>query len=218
MFYSIGECMKKEEDSNLPARKKGSFSRRKFIKGVGSSVAGAYLISPQVESITKKISKKAKDIKEGKYELSFILNGKKIHTSVKSSTTLAKLLREDFQLIGTKIVCNQGECGGCTVVLNGKAVYSCQMLALDVEGKEVTTIEGLLNDGELNHVQKAFIEKDGLQCGFCTPGQIMAAYALLKKNPNPSREEAIKGMYGNICRCSAYPKIIDSVLAAAQTK
>ncbi len=210
--------MKKDRDSNSTTTNENSFTRRKFLKGMGSTVAGAYLISPQVESITKKISKKAKDIKEGKYELSFILNGKKVNTSVKPSTTLAKLLREDFQLTGTKIVCNQGECGGCTVVLDDKAVYSCQMLALDVEGKEVTTIEGLLTDGELNHVQKAFIEKDGLQCGFCTPGQIMAAYALLKKNPNPSREEAVRGMYGNICRCSAYPNIIDSVLAAAKSK
>jgi xanthine dehydrogenase YagT iron-sulfur-binding subunit len=210
--------MKKERGSNIPVEKQNSFSRRKFIKGVGSTVAGAYLISPQVESLTKKISRKAKDIKEGKHELSFRLNGKKVNVMVKPSTTLAKLLREDFELIGTKIICNQGECGGCTVVLNGKPVYSCQMLALDVEGKEVITIEGLLNDGELNHVQKAFVEKDGLQCGFCTPGQIMAAYALLKKNPNPSREEVIKGMYGNICRCSAYPKIIDSVLAAAHSK
>jgi aerobic-type carbon monoxide dehydrogenase small subunit (CoxS/CutS family) len=210
--------MKKEQGPKLPTVKSGSFSRRKFIKGVGSTVAGAYLITPQVEKITKKISKNAKDIKEGKQELSFILNGKKVRVFVKPSITLAKLLREDFQLIGTKIVCNQGECGSCTVVLNGKAVYSCQMLALDVEGKEVTTIEGLLNDGELNHVQKAFIEKDGLQCGFCTPGQIMTAYALLKNNPNPTREEAIKGMYGNICRCSAYPNIVDSVLAAAESK
>ena len=210
--------MKKDRDSNSTTTNENSFTRRKFLKGMGSTVAGAYLISPQVESITKKISKKAKDIKEGKHELSFILNGKKVNTSVKPSTTLAKLLREDFQLTGTKIVCNQGECGGCTVVLDDKAVYSCQMLALDVEGKEVTTIEGLLTDGELNHVQKAFIEKDGLQCGFCTPGQIMAAYALLKKNPNPSREEAVRGMYGNICRCSAYPNIIDSVLAAAKSK
>ncbi len=210
--------MKKDRDSNLTAGKQNSFTRRKFLKGMGSTVAGAYLISPQVESITKKISKKAKDFKEGKYDLSFLLNGKKVNTSVKPSTTLAKLLREDFQLTGTKIVCNQGECGGCTVVLDGKAVYSCQMLALDVEGKEVTTIEGLLTDGELNHVQKAFIEKDGLQCGFCTPGQIMAAFALLKKNPNPSREDVVKGMYGNICRCSAYPNIIDSVLTAAKSK
>jgi xanthine dehydrogenase YagT iron-sulfur-binding subunit len=106
--------MKKDQALKSPAAKSGSFSRRKFIKGVGSTVAGAYLITPQVESITKKISKDARDIKEGKYELSFILNGKKVKASVKPSTTLAKLLREDFQLTGTKMVCNQGECGGCT--------------------------------------------------------------------------------------------------------
>jgi aerobic-type carbon monoxide dehydrogenase small subunit (CoxS/CutS family) len=209
--------MKEEKGKDLLKGTK-SFSRRKFIKGMGSTVAGAYLIPPQIETITKKISKEIKDTKEGKKHLAFILNGKKVNVSVKPSTTLAQLLRNDFQLTGTKIVCNQGECGGCTVVLDGNAVYSCQMLALDAEGKEIITIEGLLNKGELHHIQKAFVEKDGLQCGFCTPGQIMAAYALLKKNPNPTREEAVKGMYGNICRCSAYPKIIDSVLAAAQTK
>ena len=117
---------------------------------------------------------------------------------------------------GTKIICNHGECGGCTVLLDDKAVYSCQMLALDVEGKAVTTVEGILKGGELALIQKAFVEKDGFQCGFCTPGQIMSAYALLKKNPNPSKEEVEKGMYGNICRCSAYPNIIDSVQAAAK--
>ena len=196
--------------------KPNSISRRSFIKGVGSTVAGAYVISPELAKLSGKISKKAKEMGAGKRELSFKLNGKAVKILVKPNTTLADLLRGDFQLSGTKIICNHGECGGCTVLLDDKAVYSCQMLALDVEGKAVTTVEGILKGGELALIQKAFVEKDGFQCGFCTPGQIMSAYALLKKNPNPSKEEVAKGMYGNICRCSAYPNIIDSVQAAAK--
>lgn len=191
-------------------------SRRDFIKGVSTSVAGTYLITPQLESITKKISKKAEKSSANSKDLHFKLNGKNVSISVLPTQTLVEILRDDFELTGTKIVCNQGECGACTVLLNDKTVYSCQMLALDVEGKEVVTIEGLLKGDELSHVQKAFFEKDGLQCGFCTSGQIMSAYSFLKKNPKPSREEVIKGMYGNICRCAAYPKIIESVLAAAE--
>jgi len=191
-------------------------SRRDFIKGVSTSVAGTYLITPQLESITKKISKKSEKSSANSKDLHFKLNGKNVSISVLPTQTLVEILRDDFELIGTKIVCNQGECGACTVLLNDKAAYSCQMLALDVEGKEVVTIEGLLKGDELGHVQKAFIEKDGLQCGFCTSGQIMSAYGFLKKNPKPSREEVVKGMYGNICRCAAYPKIIESVLAAAE--
>ncbi len=196
--------------------KPGSISRRNFLKGVGGSFAGAYLISPEIGKLSKKISKKAKELGAGKQELSFKLNGKKVKVLVKPNKTLADLLRDDFQLTGTKLICNHGECGGCTVMLDDNAVYSCQMLALDVEGREVTTVEGLLVGEELGHIQKAFVDKDGYQCGFCTPGQIMTAYALLKKNPRPSKEEIEKGMYGNICRCSAYPKIVDSVLAAAE--
>lgn len=193
-----------------------SVSRRDFIKGVSSSVAGTYVLTPRLESLTRKISKKAEESSEKSKKLSFKLNGKNVNIAVLPTQTLVEILRDDFQLTGTKIVCNEGECGACTVLLDDKAVYSCQMLALDVEGREVTTIEGLLKGEELGHVQKAFVEKDGFQCGFCTSGQIMSAYSLLKKNPNPSYEQVVKGMYGNICRCAAYPKIIDSVLAAAK--
>jgi aerobic-type carbon monoxide dehydrogenase small subunit (CoxS/CutS family) len=127
-----------------------------------------------------------------------------------------ELLRDHLELTGTKIGCNQGECGSCTVLVNGKAVYSCHILALDVAGKNVVTVEGLMKGEELHPVQEAFIEHDGLQCGYCTPGQIMAAQALLLKNPKPDKNEIIEGMSGNICRCAAYPNIIKSVVAAAE--
>ncbi len=131
-------------------------------------------------------------------------------------TSLAELLRHQLKLTGTKIVCNHGECGACTVLLDNKVVYACHMLALDAAGKSVITIEGLLQGEELHPLQKAFVDHDGLQCGFCTPGQIMAAQGLLLKNPHPTREEVLVGMSGNLCRCAAYPHIIESVLAAAQ--
>jgi xanthine dehydrogenase YagT iron-sulfur-binding subunit len=135
---------------------------------------------------------------------------------VEPRTTLAQLLRDKLQLTGTKIVCNNGECGGCTVVMDGKAVYSCHTLALDAAGKEVITVEGLMEGEKLGAVQEAFYEKDGYQCGFCTPGQVMAAYALLLKNKQPEVDEIKYGMSGNLCRCAAYPKIIDSVQAASE--
>ena len=170
------------------------FTRRKFIKGVGTGVAGAYAFVPGIERISKKIIDETLD-EEGKSQFSLIVNGK---------------------LTGTKIVCNQGECGSCTVLLDGKAVYSCHMLALDADGREVTTIEGLLTGEKLSPVQEAFIDHDGIQCGFCTPGQIMSAQALLNKYPKPTKEQILDGMSGNICRCSAYPNIIKSVVAAAE--
>lgn len=197
---------------------KKSYSRRKFIKDVTSGMIGTSVaISAVKHGHAGPAEEKAMDeINAGKVALQFNLNGKDVNVAVFPHTTLVELLREHFGLTGTKVVCNQGECGGCTVLLDNKAVYSCQMLALDVQDSRVLTIEGLLDGEKLHPLQQAFIDKDGLQCGFCTPGQIMAAYALLLENPSPDRESVIQGMSGNLCRCSAYPKIIDSVLHAAQ--
>jgi aerobic-type carbon monoxide dehydrogenase small subunit (CoxS/CutS family) len=153
---------------------------------------------------------------KGLEKLTFKLNGNMVGTKIKPETTLAEMLRDIFKLTGTKVICNHGECGGCTVLLDNKAVYSCQMLALDVEGKQVLTIEGLLREEKLHPLQQAFIDKDGLQCGFCTPGQIMSAYALLTENPKPSKTQILEALSGNLCRCSAYPKIAESVQLAAQ--
>ena len=114
------------------------------------------------------------------------------------------------------MVCDRGECGGCTVLIDGEPVYACMILAIDVAGKEIVTIEGLARDGELSPVQQAFIDYDAYQCGYCTPGQIMAAEGLLKKNGNPDLEEIKRGMSGNICRCAAYQHIFAAVAAAAK--
>jgi aerobic-type carbon monoxide dehydrogenase small subunit (CoxS/CutS family) len=196
--------------------KSNEFTRRKFIKGVGTGLAATYAYSPGIAKITKKIEKETEDFIEGKQSLSLIVNDRPVKLMIRPETTLVELLRDHLELTGTKIGCNQGECGSCTVLVNDKAVYSCHILALDVAGKNVVTVEGLMKGEELHPVQQAFIEHDGLQCGYCTPGQIMAAQAILMKNPKPDKEEVIEGMSGNICRCAAYPNIIKSVVAAAE--
>lgn len=193
------------------------FSRRKFIKGVGTGLAATYAYSPGIAKITKKIEEESADLIEGKQLLSLKVNGERVRLKIKSNTTLVELLRDHLKLTGTKVVCNHGGCGGCTVLLDDKAVYSCHMLAMDAEGKEVTTIEGLMRGEVLHPIQEAFKEHDGLQCGFCTPGQIMAAQALLLENPSPGRDDVLKGMSGNLCKCAAYPKIMESVLEAAKS-
>ncbi|NOX90389.1 MAG: (2Fe-2S)-binding protein [Calditrichaeota bacterium] len=194
-----------------------SLSRRQFLKGFGSGVAGSVALNKIASALPlqKTLEKAANDANRTPLNLS--VNGKTYRLSVEPNRTLAEVIREDLQLTGTKVVCNHGECGACTVLLDGEAVYSCHILALDAEGKSVTTIEGLLGGEELHPLQKAFVKKDGIQCGFCTPGQIMAAQALLLKNPRPAKEDVLEGMSGNLCRCGAYPKIIESVLEAAKT-
>ncbi|HEX2868874.1 MAG TPA: (2Fe-2S)-binding protein [Ignavibacteriales bacterium] len=194
--------------------KNGGISRRKFLQGMGSGIIGTYVLTPAVSSATEKLTKNAEKLRLT-MPLTMKVNGKQVHIQVEPRTTLAEVLREQLGLTGTKVVCNNGECGGCTVLMDQKAVYSCHILALDCSGKEITTIEGLMKADKLNPVQEAFIEHDGLQCGFCTPGQIMAAEALLLKNSRPTRDEVLEGMSGNICRCAAYPNIIESVLSAA---
>ncbi len=195
--------------------KSNNISRRNFIGKVGTGVVGSYVAAPLVKKLPKKIAEELKDDDGRKEVVKLKVNGKNVRALVEPETTLAELLRDKLKLTGAKVSCNNGECGGCTVVLDGKAVYSCHMLALDAAGKEVITIEGLMTGEKLHPLQEAFIDEDGMQCGFCTPGQIMVAYALLVNNPNPTREEIIEGMAGNICRCAAYPNIIKSVQTTA---
>lgn len=197
--------------------KSDGISRRKFIKGFSGGVVGSTVLVHSLPAVSEEMEKAA-ERHEGKQLLSCKVNGKPVRVLVEPQAMLSDVLRDALQLTGTKIVCNQGECGGCTVLLNGKAVYSCHLLALDAQGKDVTTIEGLMDGEELHPIQQAFVEKDGLQCGFCTPGQVMAANGLLIKNPKPTREQVKEGMSGNLCRCAAYPNIVDSVLAAAEKK
>ena len=148
-------------------------------------------------------------------DVKFLLNGNEIKMKIKDHWTLLYLLREELDLMGTKEGCGSGECGACTVIVNGDAVNSCLYLAAEIDGKEIQTIEGLASsDGTLHPLQKSFVENGGIQCGFCSPGMIMSAKALLDDDPNPSTEEIKHALAGNICRCTGYIQIIDSVRAA----
>ena len=146
------------------------------------------------------------------------VNGRRRSFEVAGHQTLLEVLREDLELTGTKECCLVGECGACTVRLDGRIVDSCLVLAVEADGGEVVTVEGLARDGRLTPLQEAFLDQGGVQCGFCIPGQVMAAEGLLRKNPSPSFEEIRCGMSGNLCRCGAYPHIAKAVATAAENK
>ncbi|OGD11511.1 MAG: hypothetical protein A2W20_09565 [Candidatus Aminicenantes bacterium RBG_16_66_30] len=148
--------------------------------------------------------------------ITLTVNGKKIDLAVEANETLLDALRDRLDLTGAKKVCDRGECGGCTVLLDGVPVYACMTLAVRADGKTVKTVEGLARNGKLHPVQEAFIEKDGYQCGFCTPGFLMTTSAFLEKNPAPSLDEIKQALSGNLCRCGNYAKIYGAVDAAAK--
>lgn len=150
-----------------------------------------------------------------KQTIEFSVNGKKVRLPVEGSQTLLDLLREQLGLTGTKRGCNQGDCGACTVLVDGQPVNSCLVLAGEVAGKDITTIEGLGQDDKLHPLQQAFIDHNAVQCGFCTPGLILTAVALLEENPNPTDEEIRFFLQGNLCRCTGYSTIVQAIKAAA---
>ncbi|HET9920995.1 MAG TPA: (2Fe-2S)-binding protein [Ktedonobacteraceae bacterium] len=151
-----------------------------------------------------------------KRAITVTVNGQQHHSEVEPRLLLVHYLRDVLDLTGTHIGCDTSQCGACTVLLNGESVKSCTVFAVQADGAEVTTIEGLAQGGNLNPIQEGFWEKHGLQCGFCTPGMIMASYQLLKNNPNPSEAEIRKGLEGNICRCTGYQNIVRAVQYAAE--
>jgi carbon-monoxide dehydrogenase small subunit len=145
------------------------------------------------------------------------VNGRLVEISDRGDRTLASALREDLGLIGARVSCAEGECGSCTILVDGLPMTSCLMLAQQAEGKNITTIEGLADGDNLHPIQQSFIDEQGFQCGFCTPGLILSTKAFLEENPNPTADEVSVGMSGNICRCGAYPYIVKAVLKAAET-
>lgn len=146
------------------------------------------------------------------------VNGEEQIVDIPANMTLLAMLREKLALTGTKNGCTAGECGACTVMLNGEPVNSCMVLAVECEGADVLTIEGLAKDGQLDIVQKTIIEKGGVQCGFCTPGMLISAKALLNRNPDPTEAEIKEALVGNLCRCTGYSRIIDAVKEAASAQ
>ena len=150
--------------------------------------------------------------------IKLLINGRRHRLLVESRWSLLYVLRERLGLTGTKVGCERGECGACTVLVNGQPRYACMILALEAEGKEITTLEGLMRGEELGPVQQAFMEHDAFQCGYCTPGQIMAVEGLLRSNPAPSLEEIRQGLSGNLCRCGSYVNIVKAAQRAADLK
>ena len=191
-----------------------AISRRSFLQGVGLA-AGAAAVPITLSSARAQTS--GGGIGPGRTKLSLQVNGQTRTVEVEPRVTLAETLRDHLDLTGTKVVCDRGACGGCTVMLDGKAVKSCMMWAVDARGKEILTIEGLAKpDGTLDPVQEGFIEHDAMQCAFCTPGLVMRSRAFLNENPNPTLEELKAGLAGNICRCGTYTHIFAAVMWAAK--
>jgi len=196
-------------------------SRRKFLKGVGVAGAGAaladHLLIGNADNVAAKISAPGEPV-SGTIDIVLDLNGQKRNVSVEPRTTLLSAIRDRLEppVTGPKLVCDMGSCGACTMMLDGRLVYSCLVLAVDALGKKLTTAEGLGSLENMNAVQKAFVEHDGLMCGFCTPGFVMTISAYLKKNPNPTLDEVREACKGNFCRCGTYPRVFEAALAAAK--
>jgi len=154
----------------------------------------------------------------GEADIAFTVNGAPAKVRAAPRRTLLDTLRETLALTGTKQVCDEGTCGACTVLVEGRPVYSCMTLAITCEGKSIETIEGIAKDGELHPVQRAFIDADAFQCGFCTPGQIMSIVALLRENNAPTEDDVRRAVAGNLCRCGAYPNIVKAGVSAGKRK
>ena len=194
-----------------------TISRRRFIKESGTGIVVGGAISSGTTVLALPDGAEATTITGPSTRVVLKVNGEEYRLEVEDRWTLVEVLRDHLRLTGTKVGCNEGECGSCTVLLDGNAVYSCSYLAVWADGKDITTIEGLCPGESLDPLQEAFIRHDGPQCGFCSPGQTMAARALLSRNPNPSRGEVQHGLAGNLCRCSGYNHYVAAVLEVVGT-
>jgi xanthine dehydrogenase YagT iron-sulfur-binding subunit len=194
-------------------------SRRRFLKGVGIAGAGAALADKLlIEAEAKETQAKGVRTLSGNVDVTLDINGQARKVKVEPRTTLLSTMRNHLEpaVTGPKLVCDMGTCGACTVLLDGNPAYSCLVLAVDAIGKKITTVEGLGNPAAMNAVQSAFVDKDALMCGFCTPGFVTTISAYLKKNPNPSLDQVREACKGNFCRCGTYPRIFEAALAAAK--
>jgi xanthine dehydrogenase YagT iron-sulfur-binding subunit len=195
----------------------GIISRRELLKGAGVSAVGAVLTdSGLVGLASASEAGSARVLGPGAVPLSLTVNGQARSLRVDPATTLVEALRLGLGLTGTKVGCDRGACSACTVWVDGEVAASCMTFALDVQGKKITTIEGLADGDRLHPVQAAFVEHDALQCGFCTPGMVMTCAALVEHNPRPSLEDVKGAVSGNLCRCGTYPNVFKATLAAAR--
>ncbi|MGD0298941.1 MAG: (2Fe-2S)-binding protein [Bryobacteraceae bacterium] len=202
--------LKQDPEKRKP---KSNFSRRGFLQGVGvtSGVLTTGVLETEAQAQTS-----AKVAGPGEVPITLQINGKPYKTSVEPRSTLLDTLRHRLDLTAAKRVCDRGTCGACTVIIDGKVMYSCTVLAIDAQGRQIQTLEGLAQNGKPHAVSRAFVANDAQQCGYCTPGFVMAAKGFLDKNPNPTYEEVKTGLGGNLCRCGTYVGVRKAVLDAAK--
>jgi xanthine dehydrogenase YagT iron-sulfur-binding subunit len=188
-------------------------SRRDFLRISGISVAIPLVAGPKV---VRAAGEEIPVHGPGKVAMEFTINGEKYKASLEPRVTLLDALRDQFQLTGAKRVCDRGECGACTVLMDNRPVYACSLLAIDVQHKPIVTVESLMQQGKLHPIQQAFVDNDASQCGFCTPGFVVACKAFLDQNPHPAPEDIRHGLSGNLCRCGTYDGIRKAVAQVAQ--
>lgn len=200
------------------APESSGLSRRNFLKALGTTAVAS--AAAQANSVAQELQKHNDEKVHGPGAVAIALkiNGQNRKFEVEPRVTLLDLLRNRTELTGAKEVCDRATCGACTVLLDGAPVYSCMLLAIEAQGREITTVEGLAKGNELTAVQKAFVNCDGLQCGFCTPGFVLTVTALLKTKPKPNEEDVRKACAGNLCRCGTYPRVFAAALEAAGVK
>jgi aerobic-type carbon monoxide dehydrogenase small subunit (CoxS/CutS family) len=202
---------KNKVDTSLNPKQR---SRREFLESAGTTAALASAVP--VLGISTAQAQSDIESTAAKTRIQLTVNGSRHSVDVEDRWTLVEVLRDQLDLTGTKIGCDRSECGACTVIMNGKPVYSCSQLAVWADGAQVTTVEGLASGGQLSPVQQAFVENNGPQCGFCTPGQLMTATALLSNNATPNADEVKQALVGNLCRCSNYNAIVEAVVMAGE--
>ena len=204
---------KKKPNKPRKVQSSSGVSRRDFLK-----ISGVTAAVPLVAQASALVLEEAEVAVQGpgKVPVTLTVNGKKLNAQLEPRVTLLDALRDQFELTGAKRVCDRGTCGACTVLLDGKVVYSCSVLAIDVQGHEITTVEGLGEPGKLHPVQQAFVDNDAQQCGFCTPGFVVATKAFLDQHPNPTPEQIKHGLGGNFCRCGTYAGIRAAVMQVAK--
>ena len=189
-------------------------SRRGFLKGIGVGTVAGGLLSPT--GLKEALAKDSDVLGPGEIPVTLKINGQNRKLNVEPRVTLLDALRNRLDLTGAKKVCDRGTCGACTVLVDGQPVYSCSLLAVEAEGREITTVEGLGTPAKMNTVQKAFVEHDAQQCGFCTPGFVVASTAFVRKNPNATVDDVRRGLGGNLCRCGTYAGMLLAVADAAK--
>jgi xanthine dehydrogenase YagT iron-sulfur-binding subunit len=205
--------VKSKSDSDVQKAPEGGFSRRGFLQGVG---IGSGAIGTGILETEAKAAPAGEAVGPGEVPIILSINGTERRLEVEPRVTLLDALRNHLDLTGAKRVCDRGTCGACTVLVDGKAVYACTMLAIDAQGRRIETIESLSTDDELHPVMKAFVNNDAQQCGFCTPGFVVASKAFLDENPYPSEEEVQDGLGGNLCRCGTYMGVRRAVVEASR--